>query len=266
MTTMSECGYKVKLRKVLHAPEIPGWALIGGKAVHSATEAKDFLRFGIKTDKPTTFMGAFEEEIAYAKKQEGCPPEEEWHAAGRATKEKPNKEDRKWWEANGQGLCDAWDRWLDRVPMEIAMFDGKPAIEMSFEDEFAGVPVIGFIDRILVDRDGVLQIVDEKSGSRKPKETGQLKTYARAIERKLGLATGAIAFGSFFMNREGAATVPVPLTVDDTLNYRYTEAWKAAQAGIFLPNVGFGCPSCSVRKSCQFFSGDDVAERFKVHV
>lgn len=41
ITTWSSCGYKYYLNKIVQVPESGTWWLVGGSAVHEATEAYD---------------------------------------------------------------------------------------------------------------------------------------------------------------------------------------------------------------------------------
>lgn len=41
METLLSCGEKYRLTKIVQVPEQPAWYLIGGSAVHQATEAYD---------------------------------------------------------------------------------------------------------------------------------------------------------------------------------------------------------------------------------
>lgn len=41
METLLSCGEKYRLTKIVGVPEKPAWYLIGGSAVHTATEAYD---------------------------------------------------------------------------------------------------------------------------------------------------------------------------------------------------------------------------------
>lgn len=43
--TLLSCGEKYRLTKIVQVPEQPAWYLIGGSAVHTATEAYDLAAF-----------------------------------------------------------------------------------------------------------------------------------------------------------------------------------------------------------------------------
>lgn len=43
-TTWQSCGKQWQLQRELSVPEVPAWYLVGGSAVHSATEAYDKAR------------------------------------------------------------------------------------------------------------------------------------------------------------------------------------------------------------------------------
>lgn len=44
-TTWLSCGKQFQLARVVKVPETPAWYLVGGSAVHSATEVFDRERF-----------------------------------------------------------------------------------------------------------------------------------------------------------------------------------------------------------------------------
>lgn len=44
METLLSCGEKYRLTKIVQVPEQPAWYLIGGSAVHTATETYDLAR------------------------------------------------------------------------------------------------------------------------------------------------------------------------------------------------------------------------------
>lgn len=44
-TSWLSCGKSWQLARVVKVPETPAWYLVGGSAVHSATEAEDRQRF-----------------------------------------------------------------------------------------------------------------------------------------------------------------------------------------------------------------------------
>lgn len=44
METLLSCGEKYRLTKIVQVPEQPAWYLIGGSAVHTATETYDLAK------------------------------------------------------------------------------------------------------------------------------------------------------------------------------------------------------------------------------
>src|SRR5438874_2553091 len=49
-TSFLSCGEQYRLEKVVRVPQVPGWALVGGSALHLATEYYDFAEAGL--DRP----------------------------------------------------------------------------------------------------------------------------------------------------------------------------------------------------------------------
>lgn len=45
LSSWLKCGKQYELRRIVEVEETPSWALVGGSAVHSATEALDLARW-----------------------------------------------------------------------------------------------------------------------------------------------------------------------------------------------------------------------------
>jgi hypothetical protein len=128
-TTLARCGWQYKLQRVDRVDETPGWAQIGGSAVHVSTEEHDWAGRG-RGGLLRPFADVFEDETV---KQENRSGHEraDFRASGRATKANPNKEDRAWWLNEGPGMVRKWVNWRNMVPLDIWVSDtGKPGIEI----------------------------------------------------------------------------------------------------------------------------------------
>jgi PD-(D/E)XK nuclease superfamily len=266
VSTYSDCGEKFRLRKTHDIPRVPRWAAMGGSAVHTGTEVLDKQDFGIGTSyglgvsgETAAFNDAFDAEITEARAS-GIPYEE-WHAAGRTSKEWPNKQDEKWWRYHGPLFVSGWRGWLRRSGYTIYLpAGGEPAIEVAYRVNIGGFPAVGYIDRVMQAPDGQLMIVDLKSG-REPSGIDQLRDYGVALHRSEEWTGPAPQWGAYYMAREAGMTVPVPLGPSDAIarDHVYAMALNGIRSGIFLPNVGMMCKSCNVRDFCISWTGKVTA-------
>lgn len=87
---------------------------------------------------------------------------------------------------------------------EIAVIDGKPAVECKFEINIGGYPFVGIVDLILRHKvTGEIMVVDHKSKSKNSmdKEIGtyrkQLYVYAAFVKEKLGVFPTILRFNMF---------------------------------------------------------------------
>ena len=198
----SYCPSSYFFDRVLGKPSVPGWAMIGGSALHAASEDWDhtYLRGEVIED-PSALQGMFEMafDIEIRKTAEKTPyPQSEWHRSGRQGQQVtgfggPNKKDADWWRARGPIMLAGWASWRltsgweiaeIAVPTMVAPIDGDddpymdykatPGIEVPFEVDVAGIPVKGYIDRVF-ERNGEYLVVDLKSGM-EPDSSAQLGT------------------------------------------------------------------------------------------
>lgn len=256
VSDFKECGERVRLAKVEKVPRTPSWSLVGGSLVHLITEALDMMDFGIPVeDKPDVFTKETFDALIAKEEEHSGTSRDEWRASGRASKEWPEKENYEWWLRQGPIMVRNWRRFLAGPNYQVALIGDLPAIELAFECELGGVKTVGYVDRILEHiPTGELVIVDLKSGSRDPVSEDQLGLYRVALEKTYDIKA---KWGTYFMCRKGATTVIADLTKysDGRLEYEYAAAWRAIQAGVFLPKVGPLCSSCGVRDYCRAVDG-----------
>lgn len=264
LSTYKECGEKFRLSRLVQVPEMPGWALIGGSAAHTATENLDRMAMGVDAPGPSTFMDAFDEEISKRVAATGIP-EEEFKVSGKKSVAWPNKEDKAWWVHHGQSFVDNYMNWQNRYPGTIWITPaGTPAIEIKVEVELGGALVVGYIDRIFEEinlRSGrkTLRVVDLKFGRTTPTDPLQLATYS------WGLPNGwpRPATGSYMMGRDGILVGDYDLTDSlGMLQYEFGGAWKAIASGYFPARQSFMCGYCSVKDFCWAKDGD-MADQVK---
>lgn len=247
ITTLTDCGEKFRLERIEQVPQAPAWWFIGGKAYHVATE---YIDYGTEED-PTSAW-----DKAWAKQLEEDVPDGNYdavRAAGRATKEWPNKQNQEWWDYHGPGFVAEYVKTMSQMRSDGWQIwnveDGVRAIEIPFQVAIGEVVMKGAIDRVLVNPDGELVVVDLKAGSRVPDSTMQLGVYAVAVEKIFGVKP---ILGSYFMARKAELTEPTSLLhyTEDMLGSVLQSAKRMIEAEIFLPHITSLCKSCGVRDYC----------------
>lgn len=258
LSTYNECGEKFRLTREIGVPEVPGWALVGGSAVHTATEVLDRQVYGLSLDdNRSTFREAFEQQIEKTVARDGVP-ELEWRISGKVSKQWPNKEDKDWWLFHGQSFVDNYIGWRNRYPGEIWLLpDGSPAIEIAIDCEIGSAHVTGFIDRVFQERDGTLRVVDLKAGRTTPTDGLQIATYGMGVETSTGMTAGFhVKHGSYFMARDGLLVGNYDLDqLYPRLQYIYDGAWQAINANYFPARHSFMCKFCPVNEWCWSENG-----------
>jgi len=254
MTSWLECGQRFELERVLDAPQTPAWWFIGGSAVHTATEMLDKgevlspeLAWNEAWREATNYLGADESAI---------------RAGGRKSNEWPNKEDRSWWEHHGPLFTKSWFDWMAHKRasgwslLQVPIAGDPAAVEVAFtmtmNDE---VVVKGFVDRVMVDSNGQVVVVDLKTGSRPPKSSLQLAVYALGIAQTLDIVP---ALGGYWMARKADIDVLHALShLDEAMvGSWFAKAKHGIEAEIFIPRVTELCTACTVAQFCPAVGGD----------
>lgn len=250
-----ECGERFRLEKVYKIPTAPGWWNVGGTAAHTLTEIEDRRMMGEDIELPT-FEEAFEIELQNVLEKNEGMTEDDFRSAKKGT------EDKDFWLRNGPLYVNRYLTWRDRVPWDIAVIDGKPAIELPLEFELLdGTLYIGYVDRLYQMReDKSYVVVDIKSGANKPATSDQLVDYSVGIHEQFGIKA---AWGTFVDLRTGQHSQLVPTgrgNLED-MTYVYGGFKAARNDGFFLPNRGGGgfgrsqCTYCPVRDFCYAAGG-----------
>lgn len=253
-TTYVGCGTRFWLERVANVPQTPAWYLVGGSSFHTASEMLDK---GEMADPHEAWLVAWNTHYNEDITAKGFT-HADVRAGGRASKEWPDKETDAWWNANGPLMLEQYVRWRDERFAEgwqwFRLPDDSPAIEVPVNFELAGVLLKGFIDRIMVNPDGELIVVDLKTGASIPPSMLQLGIYALGVKHHFGVQP---ILGAFYDARKGYMKDPGSL-----LHYtpELVGSWfSAARDGIeqerFIPNVTALCGSCSVRAYCPAFAG-----------
>lgn len=178
--------------------------------------------------------------------------ESDWKAAGRKTKANPNKEDSNWWYTNGAVMVDNWIAWRNGSHPWVLWepTPGTPAIELGINPVWNDVPVQMHIDRVMINPDGELVVIDIKTGSRNPSSDLQLAFYAAGIETMFGVRP---KYGAYWLGRHGGIKELVDLDAYPSENIieLVTMFDTARKASLFMPNLNH-CVMCGVKASCKW--------------
>jgi len=269
--TLTDCGEKYRLTRVVGVPEAPAFWNAGGRAVHAAAEHFERERFLRETpdmqDAIEVFHNTFEHEVSEAEAAwyERNPDDRDryepvpWRVANRG------KEDHAWWREHGEGMTRAYVLQSEDDQTELAATpDGQPAVEVEFMVTIAGVPFKGFIDQIrqLPAKRGQLIIRDLKAGARTPTSTTQLGEYGVAVSMLWGEKYGTM-YGEYYMARTARTTPRLQLAATHSrasIEYAIATAWFMKNGGLFLPRPSAFCKSCAVRAFCAHQNGERAHE------
>jgi hypothetical protein len=273
------CAAQYWYERVLGKPSRPGWAAIGGSALHASSEEWDWklLEEGNTDDSPERLRELFGRALdaQIAEVEERTPyPREEWNLSGRTIKSKtsmdggPNRKDEAWWREMGPEMLRLWTAWRLNSPWEIAVFPDPETghdvvgIETEYWVEIGPAPSHGFIDRVFEQTiDGVVEylVVDLKSG-REPDDTAQLGSYRLGLQRRYGIDP---RWGAYWLGGSGSTTPLTPLRdlwPDERVEQRYEKARRIQLAGDFTHKPSNLCGSCGVREYCPVAGGAKAAE------
>lgn len=184
-----DCSERYRLERIVKVPQENSWWLIGGTAFHTASEYVDRDNM----DPVTAWTKAWAEELAKV------DDTSKLRAGGRATKEYPDKENGAWWTRKGEEMTVNYHKWITARKAEGWAFFEPHAIEVSIDFMLADVNVKGYIDRILVNPDGELVVIDLKTGSHTPASSAQLGLYALGVEHHFGVKP---TIGAYYMARK----------------------------------------------------------------
>lgn len=198
---------------------------------------------------------SFVEAIAETEAKSGTNPTD-WRVAGRATKEYPDKENKRWWDENGKRMFfDFINAWQESQFELWVTPEGVPAAELGWMVNFGEVPIKAFADAIVVEPSGELAVIDFKTGQFMPSSAMQLGIYACCMEMQFGIRPTK---GYFYDARKAEFkqafgierwTIPV-------MTELFAQFTRALDAEIFIPNVGMACPTCGVKDYCYAVGGE----------
>jgi hypothetical protein len=194
---------------------------------------------------------AWDETLKQQQKQSNYPVSD-WKAGGRKTKANPDKENDIWWKSNGPIMVERWIAWRNGEHPYVLWepTPGTAAIELGLNPIWNGVPVQMHIDRVMINPNGELVVIDLKTGSRNPTSDLQLAFYAAGIESIFGVRP---KWGAYWMARNGGIKELVDLDeyTTESIIELVTKFDKARKDDIFLPNLNH-CVMCNVKDYCKW--------------
>jgi putative RecB family exonuclease len=265
----ADCGLKYRLGRRERVSAQPQWALVGGRAFHSAVEEMEraaaagldapgarrwSLAADVFQDYKTLWETHLNREMSAVMQANPGWPMDSWRASARG------QEGYTWWLAEGPDMLDRYMRMRAEWDQDWAIArapDGTPIIEYEFVLNVDGVPFKGVIDQAWVNRGtGALRVRDVKTGARAEIETLQLRAYGYALRFDAGIAVldAPDAWtGDYWSARKGTVSEPAPLLTDDgwaELCYRIHAMDRADRGNVHLPRPSTFCAGCGVKHAC----------------
>lgn len=252
MNNYIRCGKAYELGK-LGVQEAPAWWLIGGSAVHKATEWLDKNEWDEAPE--LAFYQAFNDEIFSAVDRE--PDQEKWRKAG--------------YGARAQGH----EHWMKQGPLYVKQWANRSILYDFVELDVSttlpsGIEIKAYVDRVGIDT--LMQrvdLTDLKTGSTRPESDQQLGVYSVLLREHLKTLKGRLrraanysvrAFNYMFKDDE-FYEMDVSNWTLETVDEIAQEWYRGLESGVFLPNRGKQCGSCGLRDACYLASGDTELSR-----
>lgn len=238
------CGKAYELGK-LGVQETPSWWLLGGSAVHTATE---WLDKGEWDEAPEyAFFLAFQEEIDKA--LEEFPNQDEWRKAG--------------YGARAQG----YEHWMQQGPRYVKQWSesgyGPPLfVELDVSTMLpSGIKIRAYLDRVYKRHDRHFEIVDLKTGSTRPDSDQQLGIYRVLFEEFLELPADSVHAYNYMFKDDEFYEMDVSNWTLQTVDEIAKEWYNGISSGVFIPNRGKNCGTCGVASACFLQSGQTALTR-----
>lgn len=244
ISSYQRCGKAFELSRLHKVPEAPAWFLLGGSAVHKATE---WIDKGEWDDAPeAAFYAAFYTEIIEA--EQAHPDKSTWRKAG--------------YGARAQG----YEHWMLQGPRYVkqwADYDDVnwAHVELDVSTTLpSGIKIKAYVDRVILHVDEwTSSIYDLKTGSTRPDSDQQLGIYSVLVEQKLGRPVSH-AYNYMFKDDE-FYEMDVSNWTLETVDEIAREWYNGVGSGVFLPIRGKQCNTCGVSKACYLQSGDSPDTR-----
>ncbi|TDB90923.1 PD-(D/E)XK nuclease family protein [Actinomadura sp. KC216] len=248
LQTYTTCGHAYYLEKFVREPQRQAVWFIQGTAVHSAIEAYErSFRMSAPEMPLEVFEATWHLEMEKAYKEQ--PDESMWMVGGRR---KLSTDREKRFEMGRNQVLDYIGYHAPDGRMRPAeIVPGEPAVEVGFELDFGEFLCIGYIDMVVEDQEtGLWFPEDWKTGSKLPVDPFQIGTYGIALKELTGQE---VPWGGYWdcRNNELVTKDLTPYTKDVVGNW-YRQFHEGIKAGVFLPNPGDACFTCTVKPTCVY--------------
>jgi CRISPR/Cas system-associated exonuclease Cas4 (RecB family) len=236
------CQKAYELKK-LGVEEVPSWWLLGGSAVHTATEWWDKGEWDEAPE--MAFYKAFQDEIVKA--EQTHPDHSEWRSAG--------------YGARAQG----YNHWMTQGPKYVKQWADRgwswSDVELDVSCTLpSGIRIKAYVDRVKVHLSGYAEIVDLKTGSTRPESDQQLGFYKVLFEEASPGVEVSKVYNYMFKD-DVAYEMDVSNWTLATVDKMAQEWYNGLESGVFLPNRGRNCGTCGVSQACFLQSGDTELTR-----
>jgi len=235
LTTWLDCGWRYYLTKVEGRTEKHSLWLTAGTAVHLATESWDRNRVDPEHIWNFEWKLALEEDIF----THGDPSNWDY---------KP-KENEAFWFEEGLAMLERWVSFRSKG-WEIH----EDFIEKEYQIPIGESVVKMAIDRVMVDPEGKVVLLDIKTGASPQKHPLQLAVYAWALAQE-GIKVDK---AGFWEARTGVLSL---WDIDYLHAERVEDVFKmfeiARGSGVFIPNLS-ACGRCGVIRYCKWINGKDA--------
>lgn len=259
MNNYIRCGKAYELGK-LGVQEAPAWWLIGGSAVHKATE---WLDKGEWDEAPEmAFYQAFTNEIEQA--LEEWPDQGSWRKAGYGARAQGHEH----WMKQGPLYVKQWaaHEWSDQHFMDHSWVELDVSTTLP-----SGIAIKAYVDRLAVWEDErgdfFCELDDLKTGSTRPDSDQQLGVYSvlarEWLENKFGRVgkVRELKARNYMFKDDEFYPVDVSNWTLETVDEIAQEWYRGLESAVFLPNRGKQCGSCGLRDACYLASGDTELSR-----
>ncbi|WP_181799337.1 RecB family exonuclease [Kitasatospora acidiphila] len=252
LKSWASCGKAYELERVVKAPSRPAAWFSHGTAFHAAVEAYERSQRRLSPDECiAAFEAAWAESIM--RDYERQPDLSVWMTGGRR---KPETDiETRYAEGKSQVLA-----YLDYVSESGETIwtapDGRLAIELEIQFVLSDIPVIVYIDQVIITSNGRLVVRDLKTGSSYNSPL-QLATYDLALEAEYGLRAG---WGDFWLAKKSKPDNPVDLHpyTAERVGAWYAQMDAGVSAGIYVPSPTDRCRNmCGVSQWCTAVGGVD---------
>lgn len=182
---------------------------------------------------------------------------DQFYVSGRKSKAYPNKETPEWWAEHGPKFVASWVNWRNHSGLDIwTTPDGEPAIELPVVAERPQPygKLLSVIDRVMVDSEGELYILDLKSGSQTPAWPRQIALNNLGLFEQYGVRA---RWGGFWSSRKGSVDLKdLRIYSDEWMWEQIRMARAIRDQQLFVAQPTMMCASsCSVKDFCLAMGG-----------